>query len=165
MPPNILIPILALAASLLLGAAPGNAQAVEPSLTPSHLVAQRTDGSPVSLAEGRGRTALVVFWSPESLASRKSLPELQRFADSPEGKSIFVLAVSTLRDPATVRAFMAIRELNLPGGVRDDDDFGPLDERQLPLIYVFDAEGRLLRQHAGLFNLKTLRRLIDSATP
>lgn len=165
MPPKNLIPILALATCLFLAIAPAGVAATEPSLTPSRLVAQRTDGSPVSLAEGRGRTALVVFWSPESLASRKSLPELQRFADSSEGKSIFVLAVSTLRDPATVRTFMAARELNFPNAARGDDDFGAIDEQRLPIVYVFDGDGRLQHQYAGLFNLKTLRRLTDSATP
>ena len=53
-----------LAAGLCLGAV----AMADNVVTPSRLNAQRLDGRPVSLADGKGRTVLVLFWSPESLS-------------------------------------------------------------------------------------------------
>jgi hypothetical protein len=154
-----MFPILATAMSLVCGMNP--AGAADAAAKPARLVASGSDGRPVSLADGRGRTALIIFWSPESLASRKSLHELQRFAAGAENKDIFLLAVSTSLDRDKLQAFMTERKLSFPYAMRGEDDFGAIDERHLPLVLVLDAEGRLLRQHAGMFHQKMLRRLID----
>ena len=154
-----MLPILAIALSLVCGMNP--AGAADAAAKPARLVASGSDGRPVSLADGQGRTALVVFWSPESLASRKSLHELQRFAAATENKDLFVLAVSTSLDRDKLQAVMAERILSFPYAIRGEDDFGAIDEQRLPLVLVFDAEGRLLRQHTGMFHQKMLRRLID----
>lgn len=144
-----------LAAGLCLGAA----VAANDAAAPSQLSAQRLDGRPVSLADGKGRTVLVIFWSPESLASRKSLPELQRFIDESDRSQIFILAVSTSGEPKALESFLAARALDLPVALRGDDDFGAQLEWQLPIAYVFDDAGRFLRRRAGLFNTKILRTL------
>ena len=144
-----------LAAGLCLGPA----VAADDAAAPSHLSAQRLDGRPVSLADGKGRTALVIFWSPESLASRKSLPELQRFIDEGDRSQLFILAVSTSGEPKKLESFLAGRALNLPVALRGADDFGAQTEWQLPIVYVFDAAGRFVHRRAGLFNAKVLRAL------
>ncbi len=154
-----LFPVLAIALGLICGMNP--AGAADATAKPARLVASGSDGRPVSLADGSGRTALVVFWSPESLASRKSMHELQRFAAATENKEIFLLAVSTSLDRDKLQAFMAERKLSFPYALRGEDDLGAIDEQRLPLVLVFDAEGRLLRQHSGMFHQKTLRRLIN----
>ncbi|MDA8257447.1 MAG: TlpA disulfide reductase family protein [Betaproteobacteria bacterium] len=155
-----MFPILAIALGLVCGMNP--AGATDAAAKPARLVATGSDGRPISLADGRGRTALVIYWSPESLASRKSLHELQRFVAATENKEIFLLTVSTSSDRDKLQAFMAERKLSFPYAFRGEDDFGAIDEQRLPLVLVFDGEGRLLRQHAGMFHQKMLRRLIDS---
>lgn len=144
-----------LAAGLCLGPAVAAGDAV----APSHLSALRLDGRPVSLADGKGRTALVIFWSPDSLASRKSLPELQRFIDEGDHSQLFILAVSTSGEAQALESFLAGRALSLPAALRGDDDFGAQPEWQLPIAYVFDDAGRFVRRRAGLFNAKILRAL------
>lgn len=158
-----MLPILTIALSLVCGMNP--ASAADAAAKPARLVASGSDGRPVSLADGRGRTALIIFWSPESLASRKSLHELQRFAAATENKDLFLLAVSTSPDRDKLQAFMTERKLSFPYAMRGEDDFGAIDEQHLPLVLVLDAEGRLLRQHAGMFHQKMLRRLIAPETP
>lgn len=145
-----------LAAGLCLGAA----VMADDVLAPSRLSAQRLDGQPVSLADGKGRTSLLIFWSPESLASRKSLPELQRFIDESDHKQLFILAVSTSGELKSLESFLAGRALVIPAALRGDDDFGTQAEWQLPIAYVFDDAGRFVRRRAGLFNAKILRSLI-----
>lgn len=156
-----MLPILAVAVSLIICTNPASAATTEPLAKPARIVANGSDGRPASLEAGRGRTSLVIYWSPESLASRKSLHELQRFAAAPESRKIFLLAVSTLLDRDKVQAFMAERKLSFPYAFRGEDELGAIDEQHLPIVLVFDAEGRLLRQHAGMFHQKMLRRLID----
>ena len=156
-----LLPILTITLSLICCVNPANAAAADAVARPARLIASGSDGRPVSLADGRGRTALVIYWSPESLASRKSMHELQRFAAAKENKDLFLLAVSTSLDRDKVQAFMTERKLSFPYAFRGEDDLGAIDEQRLPIVLVFDAEGRPLRQHAGMFHRKMLRRLID----
>lgn len=146
-------------ALLAAGLCLGTAVADDDTAAPSRLSAQYLDGRPVSLADGKGRIALVIFWSPESLASRKSLPELQRFIDESDHSQVFILAVSTSGEPKALESFLTGRALDLPVVLRGDDDFGAQLEWQLPIAYVFDDTGRFVRRRAGLFNTKTLRAL------
>ena len=128
----------------------------------THLVAKTIDGHPISLQEGRGKTSLVVYWSPESLAFRKSVYELQRFVAAPESKDIFLLTISTSADAGAVQTFMADRQLSFPYALRGEDGLGAIDESRLPIVQMFDAEGHLRKQRAGLFNLKIMLNLISA---
>lgn len=141
------------------------AMAVDAAVAPSRLSSHRLDGQVATLAEGKGRTSVLVFWSPASLSSRKSMPELQRFVHAADHTKLFILAVSTERDPAVLKAFIAERALELPVAMRGDDDFGPLPEWRLPIIYVFDEAGLFVNGRAGLFNMKTLRNLSGTGEP
>jgi hypothetical protein len=133
--------------------------ALEAGVAPSRMSSHRLDGQVATLADGKGRTSVLVFWSPASLSSRKSLLELQRFVNESDHTKLFILAISTELAPVVLKAFIAERALELPIAIRGDDDFGPLPEWRLPIIYVFDAEGRFLNGRAGLFNTKTLRNM------
>ena len=125
------------------------------------LVATMPDGSRVSLGDAKGRRSLVVLWSPASLAWRKSMGEFERFAASPEGAAVYLLAVGVDGDAASLREFMAARGARFSFALRGEDNLGPLEEHRLPLLLVIDAEGRLLRQHTGMFTARMLRDLLD----
>lgn len=128
------------------------------------LSATMVDGGRVSLDDAGGRRALLVLWSPASLAWRKSMGELERFAASPEGSAVYLLSVSIDGDAASLRQFMAARGARLPVALRGEDNLGPLEEHRLPLLLVIDAEGRLLRHHTGMFTARTLRELLEPPT-
>lgn len=125
------------------------------------LEAQRLDGSPLTLADTRGAVTVLVFWSPESLASRKSLGELQRFAALPEQREVRVIAVSTLDDAARLRFFADERQFDLPLAILGRTNLGPLPEATLPHVHVLDRSGRLHASHRGLFRLQTLDAMVS----
>lgn len=129
--------------------------------TPSRLQAQRLDGNPYSLADSRGTVTLVALWSPDSLASRKCIWELQRFTTLFGGRGVTVVAVSTSADADRLRRFAAERQLDLPIAILGDNDFGPMPEQALPIVHVFDREGRLRSSRRGLFRLRDLESMVE----
>lgn len=127
---------------------------------PPQLEAIRLDGSRYELNDSRGSVAIVVIWSPDSLTSRKSLGELQRFTAKHPAREINVIAVSTLDDLAKLRHFANERQLSLPLASIGRTNLGPFAEPSLPYILVFDRNGQLHGSHRGLFRMQTLERLV-----
>ncbi|HEY0843923.1 MAG TPA: TlpA disulfide reductase family protein [Noviherbaspirillum sp.] len=128
---------------------------------PTQIQAEMLDGGQFSLSSSRGATTVLSIWSPESLASRKCIWELQRFASMYETRGVRTIAISTLNDRDELRLFLKSRKLSLPVAMLGDNDLGRIDELRLPLVYVFDQDGKLQASHAGLFSLRTLQRLVD----
>lgn len=122
--------------------------------------AEMLDGSPYSLADHKGEITLISVWSPESLSSRKSIGELQRFAASYASRGVYTLAASTLKEKAALRQFIDARKLSLPVAVLGKHSLGKLEEGKLPLVYVFDGNGKLRATRAGLFSMAVLERLV-----
>lgn len=128
---------------------------------PLHRIeAQRPDGSRWTLADSRGRVTVLVLWSPESLASRKSLGELARFAVAATARGLELVAAATLAEPAALRHFVAERRLELPWAMLAGHDLGRLRVEDLPLVLVFDRDGALRAGRRGLFRLDDLERLV-----
>lgn len=150
-----------LAGILLSLAASFPALATSDSQQPTQIEAEMLDGGKFSLAESHGTTTVLSIWSPESLASRKCIWELQRFASMYESRGVRTIAISTLNDPAELRLFMKSRKLSLPVAMLGENDLGTIDELRLPLVYVFDKDGKLQSTHAGLFSFRTLQRMVD----
>lgn len=127
---------------------------------PPVLEAKRLDGSRYSLADSRGAVAVVVVWSPDSLASRKSLGELQRFTAEHPPSEVAVIAISTTDDAARLRQFAEERQLDLPLATLETTNLGPFPEPGLPQIHVFRRDGSLHASHGGLFRLQTLEAMV-----
>lgn len=127
------------------------------------LTAKALDGGSVGLGAATGRRTLLLLWSPESLASRKSLGEIQRFAASPAADRVLLLTLSLGSDAASLRQLMTARQLSFPVALRGDDNLGEISDERLPIALLIDAEGRLLKQRSGLLNLKVLRELLEPA--
>lgn len=149
--------MIVLIAYLALGGAAG----AEPPASPQ-LEATLLDGKPYVLADSRGAVVVLVLWSPNSLASRKSLPELQRFFTEYAPRGVAVVALSTTADIATIRRVADERGVAVPLGVLGRHDFGALPEARLPAVRVFDREGRLIGGHDGLFRLRDLQGGVDA---
>lgn len=146
--------VIALIAGLILAA---SAFAADP--TSLRIEAEMLDGSRYSLEDGQGAITVLSFWSPDSLASRKCLGELQRFHAAYERRGVKVVAMSTVNDAAMLRTFLAKRKLNLPVAMLGEHNVGPLPEHQLPIVLVFDREGKLVASRAGLFSYRVLEVL------
>lgn len=124
------------------------------------LQAEMLDGAPYSLADSRGSVTVVSVWSPDSLASRKCIGELQRFSSSYRERGVATIAVSTLTDPDVLRQFVAKRNLTVPVALLGNNTLGPLPEQNLPIVYVFDRDGKLQATRAGMFSMRSLERLV-----
>jgi hypothetical protein len=129
---------------------------------PSRLEARRLDGGRFSLADILGSVTVLVLWSPDSLASRKSLGELQRFVTGFQPRGVKVIAVSTAGDAEALRRFAETRKLDLPMAVLEDTDVGPAPEQALPVVYVFDRGANCRSIHHGLFRLRDLERRVEA---
>jgi len=127
---------------------------------PAHVDAEMLDGGRYSLADNHGRISVLAMWSPDSLASRKSMGELERFFVAYQSRDVMTVAVSTVHDADALRQFSAKRRLQVPLAILGDNDLGPLKEQQLPVVYVFDRHGKLHAAHAGLFSYRTLERMV-----
>jgi hypothetical protein len=147
----------AILATGILIAAPAFSAPDEPN--PLRMEAEMLDGSPYSLKDSRGSITVLSFWSPDSLASRKCIAELQRFTADYEKQGVKVIAVSTVNDPALLRAFTAKRKLSLPVAMLGENNLGPLPEHQMPIVLVFDRDGKLVASRAGLFSYRVLEVL------
>lgn len=124
------------------------------------LQAEMLDGSPYSLADSRGSITLLSVWSPDSLASRKCIGELQRFYSTYRGRGVATIAVSTPTDADALRQFVAKRNLTLPVALLGNNNLGSLPEHHLPIVYVFDRDGKLQATRAGMFSMRNLERLV-----
>jgi len=153
-----LLPVLLAAAFF-----PFLAEAGEQS-SPSRLEATLLDGTPFSLAAQRGTMTLLVLWSPDSLPSRKSLGELQRFHAASDAAKVRTVAVSTVADQERVRHYVVQQQFTFSVALLGDHDFGPVSEQRLPVLYVFDQYGVLLAQRAGLFRLRDITQGMEALT-
>jgi len=138
-------------------AAADNSQQVQPIQVEALLL----DGSRYSLAENRSAVTVLSVFSPESLASRKCIWELQRFASAYETRGVETLAISTTQDADELRQFVKKRKLSLPVGMLGNNNLGKIDEIRMPLVYVFDRDGKLQVTHSGLFSYGVLERLVS----
>lgn len=141
-------------------AMPGIAISNDQPLVRPSLQAQKLDGSRYELSDSHGSLTVVVIWSPDSLASRKSLGELERFMARHQTPEISVIAVSTLDDVAKLRDFAKERQLAFPLAVLVQSNLGPFADPGLPYVLVFDRDGLLQGAHSGLFRLQTLEKLV-----
>jgi len=145
--------------ALLLAAGPAASAAEPPALPP--LQATTLAGDPVTIAAD-GRLTVLLLWSPDSLASRKSIGELERFAAAYRDRDVRTLAISTLHDGERLQYYAEAHALTLPLLVLGDHDLGPLPEHRLPLIYLLDRQGRVRAIHSGLFRLRDLEGPVDT---
>ncbi|MBI2307965.1 MAG: TlpA family protein disulfide reductase [Rhodocyclales bacterium] len=148
-------------AAALLAAATAVAAEPAPARLPA-LQAETLAGDTLAPAEQRGAITVLFLWSPESLASRKSIGELQRFHAAFSVRGVRTLAISTLRDAERLRAYAADRQLQFPMLMLGDHALGPLPEQRLPILYVLDRDGAIRAAHAGLFRLRDLERQVEA---
>jgi thiol-disulfide isomerase/thioredoxin len=104
----------------------------------------RTDGTPLSLAEFRGKVVLVNFWATWCEPCVTEMPALQRLRDALGPQGLEVLAVNFQEGPARIDAFVQKLGLSLPV-VRDTDGSvaKAWNARIFPASYVVDRSGSI----------------------
>ena len=146
----------------------GFAQTAETVAKPADLGPQVTgtvlSGDRFDSRQAAGQDLLVMLWSPDSMAARKSLGEFGRFAAQHPELRIVALATPPA-DAATLRQFAEARGLRFPVGVLGQHALGQIAAEQLPIVLHYDGKGRLLGRRAGLFRLRDLDALLNAPKP
>ncbi|HZF38901.1 MAG TPA: TlpA disulfide reductase family protein [Blastocatellia bacterium] len=102
----------------------------------------RTDGSPVSLADMRGKPAVIVFWSAWCSSCKEEAPRINALAAEYERKGVRVLGID-IKDSAA-RTESGIREFGIRYAVARDPDASVAHAYQVtgtPTIVFLDREG------------------------
>lgn len=129
------------------------------------------DGTPLRLADLRGKVVVVNFWASWCVPCRTESPTLQAFSEAAgEDTAVIGVGIRTDRD-ADARAFVAEYGLTYPIGRDTDTDrpgVGPIEAAfGLPSAYpatIFIApDGRVARYHLGPVSAAQLAYAVDEA--
>jgi cytochrome c biogenesis protein CcmG/thiol:disulfide interchange protein DsbE len=136
------------------GAAGGRAGAPPP------LPARALIGAPVTLADLRGKPALVNFWAAWCGPCKREAPELRALAREVRGRAAIV-GVDWNDNSGNARAFARSHGLTYPllsdPGGQVGDDWGI---RGLPTTFVLDAEGHVTDTLRGPQSLVSFRQAL-----
>jgi thiol-disulfide isomerase/thioredoxin len=131
-------------ATRLFGSADGGAAQAAPPLPARVLVGPR-----VTLADLRGRPAIVHFWASWCGPCTKEAPEIARLAASLHGRATLV-GVDWSDSPAHGTAFVRRHGWRFPN-LQDPDATGSdgYDLRGMPTTVLLDARGRIVARLSG----------------
>lgn len=110
------------------------------------------DNNPVELADYKGKVVLLNFWATWCPPCVKEMPSMQRLRDKFAGKDFEIVAISAGESPATVDSFMMELETELTFPILLDEkgrSFRELGIRGLPMSFLFDRNGKLIKTIAG----------------
>ena len=109
-------------------------------------------GTPVSLADYRGKVVLLNFWATWCFPCRAEIPLLMEFEQAYRGRGFVVLGVSMDDDGwKAVKPYLHSRKMNYPVMVADrrtPELFGGL--KAIPETLIIDRRGRIAATHLGL---------------
>ncbi|MGO8733198.1 MAG: redoxin family protein [Terriglobia bacterium] len=117
---------------------------------PFAYVLQRTDGSPLPLADYRGKVLVLEFWAtwcgPCRMEGKLLESVTEKFRNEPA--AVF-LAVNVDEDPANVPAFLKEEQWTTP--IAYDRGLGRLlGVQSLPTLVIFDRNGHVVFRQEGL---------------
>jgi thiol-disulfide isomerase/thioredoxin len=117
---------------------------------PFESVLRRLDGTPLKLAELRGKVLVMDFWATWCPPCRLEGRLLERVMETFRGeKSVEFLAVNTDESPGVVTDFVKEAEWKVPVVYARGLD-GVLGIRALPTVLILDGEGRVVFRQVGL---------------
>lgn len=131
------------------------------------LRASTLDGVPRTLADLRGRPALINFWASWCAPCVRELPLLDEAARAEGAAGVQIVAIAEADDLASVQAFVQQHELGLPVWFADPAGPGSRElgnqRGALPYSVLLDAEGRVLRAKVGELDAASLGDLLGVA--
>jgi thiol-disulfide isomerase/thioredoxin len=145
---------LALAAGpALAGAAPGlHDYGAAPEFTG---IEQWLNSPPLTLAGLRGKVVLVDFWTYSCINCLRTLPHVNRWADTYSAQGLVVVGVHTPEFPferSTANVQTAMRRFGVKHPVAQDNRYATWkawSNQYWPASYLIDARGRLRYKHFG----------------
>jgi len=112
-------------------------------------VLRRLDGSPLKLAELKGRILVLNFWATWCLPCRELEALLEQVAAQFEGqRDVVFLAVNTDEDESRVGPYLERQKMRVPMAFADGlDRF--LDIKAIPTVMVLDPKGKITYRGEG----------------
>lgn len=123
------------------------------------MVREDLNGKKVTLSEYRGKVVLLNFWATWCASCVTEIPAFASWQAKYSSQGLQVLGVSMDDDAPPVRALYRKLKVNYPV-VMGDEKVGELygGVLGLPVTYLIDREGRIVRHHEGEVDLKRLER-------
>ncbi|MDB5892133.1 MAG: Redoxin protein [Polaromonas sp.] len=150
-----------LASMLALAAAPCARAVASPSLH-DHGTAPEFDGieqwlnsAPLSMAGLRGKVVLIDFWTYACINCLRTLPHVNRWADTYRAQGLVVVGVHTPEfafERSTSNLQTAMRRFGVKHPVAQDNRYATWKayaNQYWPAKYLVDARGRIRYQHFG----------------
>jgi len=146
---------LALAAGHTLGAGPAPSfrdHGPAPEFTG---IEQWLASTPLTMAGLRGKVVLVDFWTYSCINCLRTLPHVNRWAETYRDQGLVVVGVHTPEFPferSTANVTTAMRRFGVKHPVAQDNRYATwqaYSNRYWPAKYLIDAQGRIRYQHFG----------------
>lgn len=126
------------------------------------------DGSKITLAELRGRPALVAFWATNCKPCVEELPDLIKLYGDLRPRGFELIAVAMPYDPPlNVQTF--VKNKNVPYPVALDVE-GKIVRAfdgvpYVPMAFLISPEGEIVYRQAGKLDIAKARRIIERELP
>ncbi len=147
--------VLAISVSVSLLFAPSRSENAAPDMSlpksVPELKFEAADGTPVTLADFRGRIVLLNIWATWCGPCRKEMPALDRLQAKLGGPGFQVLALSIDRSPDRIQPFfdeIGIKNLSIYTD-RSSAAMAMLDIVGVPTTLLIDREGREIQRWVG----------------
>ncbi len=123
---------------------------------------KRADGSPIALADHRGKPVVIDFWATWCVPCIYQIPELNAFWESHrEAADVAVIGVAVDVEGASVVApWIEEKGVEYPIAIGDEGlarEFGVMG---FPTLAIIDSDGNIDSLHVGLIEVEELERLV-----
>ncbi len=144
------------------GASSSGAASEKPKRSAPSFELKGADGSPVSLAEHRGKPVVVDFWATWCVPCIYQIPELNAFWElHREAGDVAVIGVAVDVEGASVVApWIEEKGVEYQIAIGDEGlarEFGVIG---FPTLAIINSEGKIESLHVGLIEVEELERLV-----
>jgi thiol-disulfide isomerase/thioredoxin len=123
------------------------ALAATTALAQPALSGRTLDGKAFDLAERRGRVVLLLLWRTDCAVCLNKMPELRANAAGWRDKPFDLVTLNL--DPAKADADAYERARQQTGAARHPQVAVPQAPDRLPVLLLFDTDGKLVKRHEG----------------
>lgn len=135
---------------------------VQRRLAPDFTLPQ-LDGKPLTLSSYRGKVVLLDFWATWCVPCREEIPHFVELQDKYRDQALQIVGISMDDSVDPVRPFAQHFHMNYPvvmGNAKIGDEYGGV--LGLPIAFLLDREGRIVKKHIGATAPDVFEREINS---
>ena len=108
------------------------------------------DGGKVQLTDYKGKIVFLNFWATWCIPCVEEMPAMERLAQQLKDKPFAMVAVNLMEPAPVVRKFVAKLKLTYDIVMDESGDIGGnYAANNLPLTYIIDKQGRIIRRAVG----------------